>query len=191
MSVLCFRCPHEAKEMWVGLNNKPCNFAVFEGISDRAQSAHTESCICHRVKGRATLIKLKYSECNTCRRERKATLSPSLQTCLNVLFPLFCLFSLSLRHVYISHRRKQTETIKPSLLGNGSCVLHRRLTPPPPPPTLARFLWKHAIKRQCVCLSGWNESLTKPVDPGQSEAARATEGKFSEPIPRQDQEDRD
>ncbi len=109
---------------------------MFEGVFDsRVVSAvHILLSPVYRgVKGRETLIKLKDSECGTCERERKAIMnSPSLQTCLSALFPLFCLFSLSLslRHVYISHRRKQTETIKPSLLGNGSCVLHRRLTLP-------------------------------------------------------------
>lgn len=57
------------------------------------------------------------------------------------------IFRFRTKRVYISHKRKQRETIKPSLLGNGSCVLHRCLTPRHhPPPSLVPLLWKHDIR---------------------------------------------
>lgn len=148
-------------------------------------SMHTMS-VDRGVKDRATLIKSKDGECNTSKRERKAIINhPSLQTRLSVLFPLFCLFSLSLslRHVYILLRRKQTETIKPSVLEKWLLCA----SPAPDPPV--RLLWKHAIRGRAFA-SEWNESQRKSVDPGQSEAARGTEGQFREPITWRDQEDR-
>lgn len=62
----------------------------------------------------------------------KLSFPPNMPQCpVPSLLSLFAL-SLSLRCVYISHKRKR-------LLGNGSCVLHRPLISP-------WLLWKHAIR---------------------------------------------
>lgn len=58
------------------------------------------------------------------------------------MYSLFC-FALSLRSVYLSQEKTVRQTIKRSLLGNGFCVLHGRLTPPHRPGWL---LWKRTIR---------------------------------------------
>lgn len=62
-------------------------------------------------KDRASHIKLKDGECNTCKKAGKSIMnSPSPQTCLDVLFSLIFSVSFGLRCVYSLYKRKQTET---------------------------------------------------------------------------------
>lgn len=64
-------------------------------------------------------------------------------------------------------RENRQETITPHLLGNGSCLLHWPLTSP-------WLLWKHVMRGIAfACLSGMSH-WQKPVDPGQSDAAKRT-----------------
>lgn len=98
-------------------------------------------------------------------RVKKKKKSSSVQTRLHVLFSA----SLSLRPVYISHRENRhrdnkTQFIRKWLL----CA-----SPAPDPSSTVTMETRH--KRQYLCLSERTESPRKPVDQGQSEAARRTE----------------
>ena len=106
----CFCCPQVAKKNCYRLKKKN---VVFFGrfVHDGPQPAHIQSrtfillslhmyamSVDRRVKDGATLIKVKGSDCDTWKKkkrkkERRAIMnSPSL----NVLFSLFCVFSLPL-----------------------------------------------------------------------------------------------
>lgn len=103
-------------------------------------------------QGQSSAHKLKDSECNTEEGE-VIWKPPSLHRPQR---PLLFSPSLTLKHVYMLHGRKQT--IKPSLLGNGSCVLHRRLTP-------RAVATETRHKRQRLCPCEWTESPKKKNNP--------------------------
>lgn len=115
------------------------HFVLIVNLYKNVHLAHLLSLSMHTMsedggaKDRAALIKLQESVCNTC-GQRESGYKPFVPS--NML-PLS-------RHVCISHWRKRTETIKPSLLGNGSYAFQRRLTPPPHRPV--QLLWKHTLR---------------------------------------------
>lgn len=116
-----------------------------------------------RGQGQTNSHKLHDSERTTRKRESQYK-SSLLPNALSVLFTLSSFFSLVRWGMFTFGTGENRETIKVGLLGNGSCVLHHRLTPP-------------HLPTPCGCHGNmpWEAVLfevhgeKKPVDAGQSE----------------------